>query len=433
MLSNRLDLTDRIAIEFGLSSGKTFKEIAAKLHKSPSSISREVKANREFIRGSFFLGNDCRYGRTCKKKNVCGDKHCDTNCVRCRIYDCRDGCVSYKPYKCEKPNYPPYVCNHCSYRRDCFKNRYMYSAKLAQAKSDERRSDSRKGIRIDEKEIQILNSVIEKGIKKGQPLAHIYEQHKTELSVSLRSLYNYIDSGLLSVKNIDLRRKVAYKKRKKAKDTNEQQPQQYRFGRGYDEFKKFILDNPECPVVQMDTVKGKREKGPVILTMLMLKYDIMLLFLLPENKASSVIDVFDFLTNILDVDVFQKLFPVILTDNGSEFKCVEKLEFTCTGEQRCMMFYCDPMASWQKGELEKNHEYIRYVIPKGTSLDSYTQEDMRILMNHINSVKRPSLHGRCPYETIPEGDDAMQWLMELLKMDIIPADDVHLKPTLLKR
>lgn len=433
MLSNRLDLTDRIAIEYGLSSGKSFKQIADKLHKSLSTVSREVKANREFVHGAFFLGNDCRYARTCREKNICGDKYCSTYCVRCRSFDCRDGCVSYKPYKCEKVNYPPYVCNHCPFRRDCFKNRYMYSAKLAQAKSDERRSDSRKGIRADEHEIQILNSIIEKGIKKGQPLAHIYEQHKHELSVSLRSIYNYIDDGLLSVKNIDLRRKVAYKKRKKKKETTEKQPQQYRIGRGYDDFKKFMLDNPDCPVVQMDTVKGKKEKGSVILTMLMLKYDVMLLFLLPENTASAVIDVFDFLTDILGIETFERLFPVILTDNGSEFKRVDELEFTCTGEQRCMMFYCDPMASWQKGELEKNHEYIRYVIPKGTSLDSYTQEDMCLLMNHINSVKRPSLHGRCPYDMVPEGDDDMQWLMELLKMDTIPADDVHLKPTLIKR
>lgn len=159
----------------------------------------------------------------------------------------------------------------------------------------------------------------------------------------------------------------------------------------------------------------------------------MLLFLLPKNTASAVIDVFDFLTDILDLEVFQNLFPVILTDNGSEFKRVEELEYTCTGEQRCMMFYCDPMASWQKGELEKNYEYIRYVIPKGTSLDSYSQEDMDLLMNHINSIKRPSLHGRCPYETVNEGDDDMLWLMELLKMDIIPPDDVLLKPSLLKR
>ncbi len=432
MLSNRLDLTDRIAIEYGLSSGKTFKEIALKLGKSPSTVSREVKNNREFIRGSFFLGNDCRYSRTCKKKHVCGDAFCGTYCIRCRSYDCRDSCTSYKPYKCEKINYPPYVCNHCSYRRDCFKNRYIYSAKFAQAQSDERLSLSRKGVRIDEKEIEILNSVLEKGIRKGQPLAHIYEHHKNELSVSLRSIYNYIDDGILSVKNIDLRRKVAYKKRRKPKNTNEKQ-QQYRIGRGYDEFQKFMLDNPNCPVVQMDTVKGKKEKGPVILTMLMLKYDIMLLFLLPENTASAVIDVFDFLTDILDLEVFQNLFPVILTDNGSEFKRVEELEYTCTGEQRCMMFYCDPMASWQKGELEKNHEYIRYVIPKGTSLESFTQEDMDLLMNHINSTKRPSLHGRCPYETVNEGDDDMLWLMELLKMDIIPPDDVLLKPSLLKK
>lgn len=432
MLSNRLDLTDRIAIEYGLSSGKTFKEIALKLGKSPSTISREVKNNREFIRGSFFLGNDCRYARTCRKKHVCGDSFCGTFCIRCTRYDCRDGCISYKPYKCEKVNYPPYVCNHCPTRRDCFKNRYMYSAKFAQALSNERLSSTRKGVRVDEKEIEILNSVLEKGIRKGQPLAHIYEQHKNELSVSLRSIYNYIDDDILSVKNIDLRRKVAYKKRRNPKNTNEKQ-QQYRIGRGYDEYQKFMLDNPNCPVIQMDTVKGKKEKGPVILTMLMLKYDIMLLFLLPENTASAVIDVFDFLTDILDMDVFQNLFPVILTDNGSEFKRVEELEYTCTGEQRCMMFYCDPMASWQKGELEKNHEYIRYVIPKGTSLEAFTQEDMNLLMNHINSVKRPSLHGRCPYETVPEGDDDILLLMELLKMDIIPPDDVLLKPSLFKK
>lgn len=83
MLSNRLDLTDRIAIEYGLSSGKTFKEIAEKLNKRPSTISREVRNNREFINGSFFLGNDCRYSRTCKKKHVCGDAFCGTYCIRC--------------------------------------------------------------------------------------------------------------------------------------------------------------------------------------------------------------------------------------------------------------------------------------------------------------------------------------------------------------
>lgn len=432
MLSNRLDLTDRIAIEYALCSGKSFKEIAKKLSKSPSTISREVLNNREFIHGTFFLGNDCRHSRSCKRMHVCGNKNCGKFCIRCRSYDCRDGCLQYKPYHCSKIEHPPYVCNNCYQRKDCCKNRYIYSSRIAQAKSDKRRSTSRNGVRIDEKEIEIFNSILEKGLKKGQPLAHIYEQRKDEISISLRSIYSYIDKGILSVKNIDLRRKVAYKKRRNPKK-NDEKSQQYRIGRSYQDFQKFMLDNPNCPVIQMDTVKGAKGKGPVVLSMLMLKYDILLLLLLPENKASVVADIFDFLLNILGLDVFQNLFPVILTDNGPEFKHVEDLEYTRFGEQRCMMFYCDPMASWQKGELEKNHEYIRCAIPKGTNLETFTQNDLYLLMNHINSVKRTSLHGRCPYDMVPDGDEDMLWFMKLLKMDIIPADDVHLKPSLFNK
>ena len=59
---------------------------------------------------------------------------------------------------------------------------------------------------------------------------------------------------------------------------------------------------------------------------------------------------------------FKSLFTVILTDNGPEFRMTDYLEYApYTGEQRCRVFYCDPMASWQKAEIEKNHEYIRYV------------------------------------------------------------------------
>ena len=430
--SSQLDLSDRIAIEAGLCAGKSFKEIARRIRCSPSTVSREVMRNREFIHGSFFLNNDCRYASRCKKKHICTNTYCDTLCVRCRSYDCRTGCSSYVPYRCGKLDYPPYVCNHCTYRHDCFKNRYLYSAKLAQAMSDNRRSDCRKGTRIDLKELEILDAIVAAGIKKGQPLTHIYENHKHELSVSVRTIYNYVDEGILSVRNIDLRRKVRYKKRSKTIDTQEKDVPFYRLGRTYADYERFMLDNPNCPVVQMDTVKGRKEKGAVILTMLLLKYDVMLLFRMPDCKASSVIDVFDFLTSVLDLEVFHRLFPVILTDNGSEFKKVEELEYACTGEQRCMLFYCDPMASWQKGELEKDHEYIRYVIPKGSDLNTYSDDDIHLLMNHINSVKRTGLHGKCPYENVPPGDEDMAWLMQIMGMDTIPPDDVHLKPDLFK-
>ena len=99
---------------------------------------------------------------------------------------------------------------------------------------------------------------------------------------------------------------------------------------------------------------------------------------------------------------------------------------------RTSLFYCDLMASWQKPHVEKNHEYIRYVVPKGKSFTPYQQEDITLLMNHINSTKRFSLKGKAPYELIEEDDEDMRALMDLLKMHLIPADEVHLTPDLLK-
>lgn len=108
----------------------------------------------------------------------------------------------------------------------------------------------------------------------------------------------------------------------------------------------------EDEVVEMDTVKGVREQGKRLLTMIFRKNNVMLLFLMPYGKAESVKMVFDYLEAGLGIEIFRRLFPVILTDNGSEFKKVDELELTSdeTGflVYRTSIFYCDPMASWQK-------------------------------------------------------------------------------------
>jgi IS30 family transposase len=182
----------------------------------------------------------------------------------------------------------------------------------------------------------------------------------------------------------------------------------------------------------MDTVKGKRESGKRLLTMIFRKNSVMLLFLMPDGTAASVKRVFDYLEFGLGTETFRRLFPVILTDNGSEFNRPFDLEYNEDLVPRTSIYYCEPMASWQKPHIEKNHEFIRYVIPRGKSLTPYTDEDITLLMNHINSTKRPSLGNKSPYELIADDDEDMHELMVLLEMDLIPADEVHLKPSLFK-
>ena len=432
----QMDLSDRIAIETGISNKDSFKKIGKLLHRHPSTIAHEIKENRTFIPGNYFLRKDCRFVRQHVQHHVCGDESCEENCCRCRSVDCQKYCEKYVSRACHKFEKPPYVCNNCSEKKLCSKDKYIYSAKYADAAVTRRRSECRQGIRISDEKKSEMDELITRLVKKGQPLTHIYAEHENEMPVCLRTLYNYIDDGELTVKNIDLRRKTGYKKRGKG-----HQPSlgfanvEFRQGRTYTDFECAMKAKyTEDEVVEMDTVKGVREQGKRLLTMIFRRNNVMLLFLMPDGKAESVKRVFDYLEAGLGIEVFRRLFPVILTDNGSEFKKVDELELTSDEDgflvYRTSLFYCDPMASWQKGCIEKNHEFIRYAIPKKKSLNPYNQDDMTLLMNHINSIKRPGLGNKSPYELVEEDDEDFHELMRLLKMHLIPLDEVHLMPDL---
>ena len=128
---------------------------------------------------------------------------------------------------------------------------------------------------------------------------------------------------------------------------------------------------------------------------------VMLIYLLPYKQSKYVIKVFNDLKKELGIDEFKRLFEVILTDNGTEFSDPESIEIDMdTGEKVSNLFYCDPSCSWQKGSIEKNHEYIRYILPKGTSFASLTQDDCYLIASHINSTPRLSLNNSSPFDAI---------------------------------
>lgn len=429
---SRITMSDRIRIEVGIYARKSIKEIAADIGKSPRHVSEELRRNSTKVAGIHPLGKRCHNATGCSRVGLCGKEDCHRRCSCCREVDCQTICKAFRDSPCLKLQRPPYVCNVCGNRRKCKLDRAYYMAQQADAAAQRRYSEARSKPQLTEDELAALDALISPLVQKGQPLTHIFATHGKEIPVSQRTLYNYIDAGKLSIGNLDLRRKVGYRPRRKKKEpTDAFLNQKYRKDRTYEEFLRYMERHPSTAYVEMDTVKGCREQGKRMLTMLFTEQNLMLIFLMRDGKADTVVEQFDWLTAVLGLDVFRRLFPVILTDNGSEFKYLKELEHTVGGEQRTRVYYCDPQASWQKPHVEKNHEYIRYVLPKGKSFSPYTQEDMVLLMNHINSTRRVSLNGKTPFE-LAQGEDFQQ-LLAAMGLYPIPADEVNLTPRLLKK
>ena len=192
----------------------------------------------------------------------------------------------------------------------------------------------------------------------------------------------------------------------------------------------FIQANPDTSLVQMDTVEG-RKGGKVLLTIHFVTSSFMLAFLRDFNDARSVKDIFHYLYETLGHDVFCSLFPVILTDNGSQFSDPSSLEFDCEGKQRTNIFYCDAGRPDQKGSCEVNHTLIRRILPKGSSFDELTQQDIQLMMSHINSYSRKKLNNRTPFQSFSHFYG--KHIPALLGIIPVEANKVNLSPTLLKK
>ena len=435
-----LSTSQRIHIEKGLNDGLSFAAIARKLDKHPSTIAKEVKKYRTLQPREKDPKKParCALFKECTLRFLCDKKYCVKMCKSCydvklQVSKCSYLCSEYREPQCASISKAPFVCNHCARQRTCNKEKAYYIAQNADQSSQELLVSCRQGINQAPADIAMLDTLISPLLAQGQSLAHIYAFHGHEIPCSRKTLYNYIDQGVFTAKNIDLRRKVRYKcKPRKTGTRVSLAAKEFRIGRTYEDFQKFIQENPDIPVVELDTVEGGRDNSTqAFLTIFFRNCSLMLIFVLQEKSQDQVIKVFDYLTEKLGIKVFQELFPIILTDNGVEFQFPERLECDKNGEIRTKIFYCNPNSSWQKGRIEKNHEYIRYVIPKSQSLDHYKQRDACVLMNHINSEARDSLNGCTPFRLSKMLLNNR--LHRLLCLQEIPADQVNLKPSLLKK
>ena len=371
-----LTLSDRNDIQLGLERCETFKAIGQLILKDPTTVSKEVKRNRQ----------------------------------------ARDSTSNNLP--CPLLDKAPFVCNGCPKRRqNCGYQKVFYLAKQAQKQYEQTLVEAREGTTLNSQTFWDMDKIISDGVKKGQHIYHILKTHN--LDVSSSTVYRHIRKGYLSIAPIDLARAVKFKDRRK--NNLPSIPKEAKKGRSYEDFQNYLSLNQLDYWLEMDTVMG-RMGGKVLLTFNLSFCNFIFARLLDNKTALEVTKHLYDIKNTLyqaDKDFFQ-LFPVIPTDNGGEFARVDDIEMDVRGESK--LFFCDPNRSDQKGRIEKNHTLIRDILPKGTYFDNLTQEDINLVCSHVNSVKRAALNGKSAYElfTFTYGEE----ISKLLGISKIPAEDV---------
>lgn len=430
-----MDLDDRIEIQKGLKESKSFAEIGSTIGRDGSTISKEIRGHlivkETGTRSRPY--NPCVNRKNCPhESDLCGEMctpywHRGQYCCTCE--NCFKHCEDFREETCKRLLKPPYVCNACKDIRSCTLKKKIYDAKEAQREYEEVRSESRQGISLTAEELRRVDDIVSPLVRQGQSVHHICASNADSIMLDERTIYNYIDAGLLSVGNIDLPRKVVYRKRKGKKPVRVDK--HCHLGRTYEDFLKFKEAEPDIAVVEMDSVESSRDSSKVLLTLHFCSCNFMLAFLREANTARSVTEIFNGLQEKLGIETFKRLFPVILTDRGSEFTDPRSIECDMTtGELRTRVFYCDPRRSDQKGGIEVAHEFIRRVLPKGTSFGSLTQEQVDLMMDHINSYKRKKLNDQSPHQMFSflYGAD----VLHALNCHPIDPCEITLKPELLK-
>lgn len=414
-----LTVQERIIIEKGIENGSTKAAIALTIGKDKSTVDKGIKKHRELVHKSSYKIN-CANMKNCSHNHVC------------------DNCADFKPFTCNSRDRSPGACNGCSKYTYCRYDKYRYKADFSHKKYREDLVDSRTGINMSYEECKAMADIIVPLIKAGHSPYHIVTNHP-ELNISEKTLYNYIENGIFrefGLLDIDLRIKTKRKITKKASNKyKKREDKKYLNGRTYDDFINYTAENKNLSVVEMDTVYNNGSTGPFMQTFKFLDYSFMFIVYQEEKTAKSMVEGVDLLEKILGEDLFSEEVAIIKTDRGSEFCDAEGFEKEENESRRTRIFYCDPMASGQKGSLENNHKEIRYICPKENDLKDLglnSQEKANLIVSHINSQSKEHLKGKSPLEVMEFMNPALYQKFKDFGIERINKDNIVLKPYLLK-
>ena len=443
MKKPRLTAMERLAIETGLDAGKTPYAIAQELGRPPKTVMREIRGRAvESDKGAVGrVNNRCTHRYECTRRDICVAcyQRRSMQCKFCR--QCNSHCPDYIEDRCARLESSPFVCNGCKDRNKCTLRKRFYRNDIAMKNYREVLVESRSGVNVTEAELLKFDELLYRLTKNGQSVHAAVVNNPELFTVSEKTLYRYISGGLLSTKDGDLPRKCMLRPRR-GKGAEHKVDAKCRIGRTWDDYLKFVAEHPGLPLTEMDTVEGTKG-GKALLTLMFMPYGFMLAFLMDEKTAASVSAVFAAIRDKLvgrfgkdaGLAIMTELFFIIVTDNGTEFTLPGEIEKDCEGNRVANVFYANACASYQKPHVERNHEFIRLVLPKGThyflptSFDSLTQDDVDLMMSHINSYVRESANDKTPYDLMTRKFGVE--FADLFNIKRIPANDIVLKPSLL--
>lgn len=231
------------------------------------------------------------------------------------------------------------------------------------------------------------NKIVDEKYSPEAALVQLVKEGKEfNTSISVRTLYRYIDKGIfLKLTNKELpvkgkrrrhNKKVKIQKRASVGESIENRPVE-------------VDDRSIFGHWEMDTVKGK--KGVTKSCLLVLterKTRDEIIIKLPDHTASGVVLALNCLEKKWG-NMFSKVFKSITVDNGVEFSDCEGMSKSILGNSnRTSLYYCHPYSSWERGTNENINRLIRRHIPKGVNFDSCQDSDIEYIESWINNYPR---------------------------------------------
>lgn len=417
--NTHMSFADRITIQTGLENSASRSSIAKTLGKDRSTIAKEIKKNRivKHPKANMVKGKrpvfDCVHMKKCDCKNVC-----------------RSPCNQYSMEPCVRRDKKVGVCNGCENLTVCRKVQYHYDPQKAFQAYQDNLSDSRQGVNLTTSQAFEIGSILKPLLYQGQSIYAILQNHP-ELNFSEKTLYNYINSGVFSqngIVDLDLRLKTSRKQPNKKIYSRPRENRAYLKGRTYTCYQEYMALHPNTSVVEMDTVYNDVTNGPFIQTFEIVEYDLMVAFLHKEKTAKAMTEGVALLKERLGSH-FESIVEVLLTDRGTEFSDAKGIE-----SLGCTLFYCDPMCSCQKPNVENNHIMLRWILPKKEDLNKIglkTQKDLDLIFSHINSYPREALKGKSAIDLLLFYRN--EEVLKKLHIKKIKGDEIILAPSLIKK